>query len=51
MKKIYLYKNDVFKQNERLAGYVSKPRVYRPMFVVTDYAYSKTGSCATRSVM
>lgn len=43
LKKIYLYKNNTFSKHERLAGYVKKPRVYRPMFVVTGYAHSKNG--------
>lgn len=44
LKKIYLYKNATFKKSERLAGYVMKPRVYRPMFVVTGYKKSKNGN-------
>ncbi|PAK59014.1 hypothetical protein B8W93_07745 [Lentilactobacillus kefiri] len=43
MKKIYLYKNTTFSKHERRAGYVSKPRVYRPMFVVTGYGHSANG--------
>lgn len=40
---VYLYKHADFKKTQRLAGYVKKPRVYRPMFVVTGYARSSTG--------
>ncbi|MFD1125550.1 DUF5776 domain-containing protein [Lentilactobacillus raoultii] len=43
LKKVYLYKTKTFKQHQRIAGYVKKPRINRPMFVVTDYAYSKNG--------
>ncbi|MDN6781207.1 DUF5776 domain-containing protein, partial [Lentilactobacillus parabuchneri] len=43
LKKIYLYKNTTFSKRERKAGYVSKPRVYRPMFVVTGYGHSANG--------
>lgn len=43
LKKIYLYKNTTFSTHERKAGYVSKPRVYRPMFVVTGYGHSANG--------
>ncbi|WP_340147182.1 DUF5776 domain-containing protein [Lentilactobacillus rapi] len=43
LKKIYLYKNNTFVKKDRQAGYVSKPRVYRPMFVVTGYSHSKNG--------
>lgn len=43
LKKIYLYRNANFKKNERRFGYVKKPRVYRPMFVVTGYARSNSG--------
>lgn len=43
LKKIYLYKNNTFVKQDRQAGYVSKPRVYRPMFVVTGYSHSKNG--------
>lgn len=43
LKKIYLYKNNTFSKNERRAGYSRKPRVYRPMFVVTGYSHSKNG--------
>ena len=40
---IYLYKHSNFKKSDRIAEYVKKPRIYRPMFVVTDYARSITG--------
>lgn len=43
LKKIYLYKHNNFSKKDRLAGYTKKPRVYRPMFVVTGYARSKSG--------
>lgn len=43
LKKIYLYQNTTFSTHERRAGYVSKPRVYRPMFVVTGYGHSANG--------
>lgn len=43
LKKIYLYKNNTFSKSERQAGYSRKPRVYRPMFVVTGYSHSKNG--------
>ena len=43
LKNIYLYKNKTFSKKERKAGYVSKPRVYRPMFVVIGHSYSKNG--------
>lgn len=43
LNKIYLYKNATFKKAQRMAGYVKKPRVNRPMFVVTDYARSANG--------
>lgn len=44
VKKIYLYQNANFTKKARLASYTSKPRVYRPMFVVTGYAYAKNGT-------
>lgn len=44
LKKIYLYPNATFKVSERKAGYVKKPRVFRPMFVVSGYARSKDGN-------
>ncbi|WP_260147821.1 lectin-like domain-containing protein [Lentilactobacillus hilgardii] len=40
---IYLYKKADFNSKERLANYVKKPRIYRPMFVVTGYSRSMTG--------
>lgn len=43
LKKIYLYKDKTFKKADRRFGYVKKPRVFRPMFVVTDYAKSNAG--------
>ncbi|GHP14435.1 hypothetical protein YK48G_18600 [Lentilactobacillus fungorum] len=43
LKKIYLYQKPTFKKSQRQAGYVSKPRVHRPMFVVTGYARSANG--------
>lgn len=43
LKKIFLYQNTTFSTQERRAGYVSKPRVYRPMFVVTGYGHSTNG--------
>ncbi|WP_054748833.1 DUF5776 domain-containing protein [Lentilactobacillus rapi] len=44
LKKIYLYKNKDFKKSERIASYAQKPRINRPMFVVTDYAKSQAGA-------
>ena len=43
LKKIYLYKNPTFKKSERITSYAKKPRVFRPMFVVTDYQRSSQG--------
>ncbi|GHP14765.1 hypothetical protein YK48G_21900 [Lentilactobacillus fungorum] len=43
LKKIYLYKGQTFKKAQRIVGYAKKPRVNRPMFVVTNYAHSKNG--------
>jgi len=43
LKHIYLYQNANFKKSERIASYVQKPRVYRPMFVVLDYAKDRNG--------
>ncbi|WP_054748464.1 DUF5776 domain-containing protein [Lentilactobacillus rapi] len=43
LKKIYLYKNKDFNHQQRLASYAKKPRINRPMFVVTNYAKSKNG--------
>ncbi len=44
LKKIYLYANKTFKKSQRIAAYSKKPRINRPMFVVTDYARSKHGA-------
>lgn len=41
--KVYLYKNATFKKSQRVASYDKKPRINRPMFVVTDYAKSSNG--------
>lgn len=43
LKKVYLYKNANFKKSERRASYVKKPRVNRPMFVVTGYKNDANG--------
>ncbi|KRL20191.1 hypothetical protein FC98_GL001823 [Lentilactobacillus kisonensis DSM 19906 = JCM 15041] len=43
LKKIYLYTDKTFKKTQRIASYAKKPRINRPMFVVTDYAHSKNG--------
>ncbi len=43
LKNIYLYKHANFKQTQRVAHYVQKPRIKRPMFVVTGYARSSAG--------
>ncbi|MFT8913831.1 DUF5776 domain-containing protein [Lentilactobacillus hilgardii] len=43
-KKIYLYKNPTFKKSERVATYGTKPRVNRPMFVITGTAKSSNGA-------
>ncbi|KRM44712.1 hypothetical protein FEZ41_05395 [Lentilactobacillus parafarraginis] len=43
VKPIYLYRHADFNKSERKAFYAKKPRVNRPMFVVTDYARSKDG--------
>ncbi|GHP14760.1 hypothetical protein YK48G_21850 [Lentilactobacillus fungorum] len=43
LKKIYLYQNKTFKKADRIVGYAKKPRINRPMFVVTGYAYSNSG--------
>ena len=40
---LYLYKKANFTKGQRIAKYMKKPRIYRPMFVVTDYARSITG--------
>ncbi|MEE8823397.1 internalin-J precursor [Lentilactobacillus sunkii] len=44
LKKIYIYKHADFKKSERVAMYVKKPRINRPMFVVLDYQRSKGGA-------
>lgn len=41
--RIYLYQNPTFKINQRTVRYVKKPRIYRPMFVVTGYGKSTSG--------
>lgn len=41
LKHIYLYQNKNFTKAGRKFSYVKKPRVNRPMFVVTNYKYSK----------
>ncbi|WP_283678299.1 DUF5776 domain-containing protein [Lentilactobacillus sp. Marseille-Q4993] len=41
--KIYLYENPTFNKSQRLAGYSKKPRINRPMFVVTGTDKSKNG--------
>ncbi|WP_283680454.1 BspA family leucine-rich repeat surface protein, partial [Lentilactobacillus sp. Marseille-Q4993] len=41
LKHIYLYQNVNFKKSDRVASYTKKPRIYRPMFVVTGYARSQ----------
>ena len=43
IKPIYLYKNSTFVSRQRLVKYLNKPRIYRPMFVVTGYARSTDG--------
>lgn len=43
LKPLYLYKQADFKKGERIAKYVKKPRIDRPMFVVTGYARSTAG--------
>lgn len=43
IKKIGLYRNPDFIKANRKLWYVNKPRIYRPMFVVTGYARSITG--------
>ncbi|MFT8915331.1 MucBP domain-containing protein [Lentilactobacillus hilgardii] len=41
--KIYLYRKPTFNKTQRLTVYTKKPRINRPMFVVTDYAKSANG--------
>ncbi|WP_162258722.1 DUF5776 domain-containing protein [Lentilactobacillus rapi] len=43
-KGIYMYKNANFKKNQRIAKYPKAKRVNRPMFVVTGYARSASGT-------
>lgn len=42
-KHIYLYKDFIFSKNERLVSYAKKPRVNRPMFVVTKIVKNANG--------
>ncbi|GHP13583.1 hypothetical protein YK48G_10080 [Lentilactobacillus fungorum] len=42
-KKIYLYRQATFKKSQRIAVYPKAKRINRPMFVVTNNAYSKAG--------
>ncbi|MEE8823402.1 hypothetical protein LASUN_10130 [Lentilactobacillus sunkii] len=44
LKPIYVYKNKDFKKSERIASYTKKPRINRPMFVVTGTAQAKNGA-------
>lgn len=44
LKPIYVYKNKDFKKSERIASYTKKPRINRPMFVVTGTAHAKNGA-------
>ncbi|MGF2385147.1 DUF5776 domain-containing protein [Lentilactobacillus otakiensis] len=44
LKKIYLYQNKDFTKGERITTYVKKPRINRPMFVVTGFAKSNNGT-------
>lgn len=48
IKKIGLYKKTDFSTANRRSWYVKKPRIYRPMFVVTGYARSKDGTLRYR---
>lgn len=43
IKKIGLYRNTSFTKANRQRWYANKPRIYRPMFVITGYARSITG--------
>ncbi len=43
LNKIHLYQKATFGKTQRVASYVKKPRINRPMFVVTDYLYSNAG--------
>ncbi|MCT2899645.1 BspA family leucine-rich repeat surface protein [Lentilactobacillus buchneri] len=40
---VYLYRTVNFTKGQRIAKYIKKPRIYRPMFVVTGYARSTSG--------
>lgn len=40
---LYMYRSVNFSKRQRIAKYVKKPRIYRPMFVVTGYARSASG--------
>ncbi|MCV3739957.1 BspA family leucine-rich repeat surface protein [Lentilactobacillus hilgardii] len=44
IKKIGLYKTTDFTKNNRRSWYAKKPRINRPMFVVTGYARSANGN-------
>lgn len=44
IKKIGLYGSKDFKQRSRKAWYVQKPRIYRPMFVITGYSRDGHGN-------
>ncbi|MCP9332935.1 MucBP domain-containing protein [Lentilactobacillus hilgardii] len=44
LKKIGLYRSANFSKQARSAWYVKKPRVHRPMFVVTGYTRSASGT-------
>ncbi|GEP24068.1 DUF5776 domain-containing protein [Lentilactobacillus diolivorans] len=48
IKKIGLYRTENFSKNTRQAWYVKKPRVYRPMFVVTGYTRTADGKLRYR---
>ncbi|MBV0930175.1 hypothetical protein KTE19_05525 [Lentilactobacillus sp. IMAU92037] len=43
LKKVYLYKDASFNKGQRIASYTKKPRINRPMFVVTGHMYSNNG--------
>lgn len=43
LKSLNLYKQPTFSKTQRIATYIKKPRIYRPMFVVTNYSRSNTG--------
>lgn len=43
IKKIGLYSSPNFSKHTRKAWYVKKPRIYRPMFVITGYALDSRG--------